>query len=631
MAVKNTLDDILELFTTLQDDVFAELHAAMKEDDDFLKAASGTLYSSSIREYLRGFQKSQRVVALALAVAYVQRGRNNVLPGGMPEVEVVLPQGVHQDDDSEAAKEHAEELEAWDQGLLYQMATSSKINPLVTAVDNGLGLGVGFIAYPLIMERYPQKPKAGGPNTEKRKQEQIEYINKQMNCKLYDWRAPHPRSMMWDVDNDPPQYFFEFDDIPLRVAKKQWPDLDYSSGVTPKSARPSDGAQPRASGGNEATVQRIIYVSDTEYSIIVNRQSVLTAKQHAVEGVAPNSLGYAWYGMAEAGFGVPDHEGKLVNTVQGLVRRIRGLIVGKTEDYNLLQLAKYQGINGVDVFTGPEGEEGRAHAERVAAGLVREAGAFWALPGDVKHSIAETPKLAPELLTGDDMVTGLLELLAGPDVLAGAFRDEPTGSLVERKQNALAPFQPMRTNMEQMIAQIINNIHRSIKYQVKGPVTMWGRSSLGKSKSFTLKPERIPEPLPQIFIHLVPTSEGDKEYKWNLSEKQYLAGAIGPTRLSKDGAGVEDVQAETKDRFKADLRAAILPVAQTIVGGMAQQYFIERGVAQDPNAQVDPATGQPLEPAMAGGGGPPQQMNGAAPSGMQDMQVPPVAGDMGGY
>lgn len=583
---------------------FSKLHNEMEIDQNWIYAAA-THQSDLIKPYISGFPDGFSLKVLPLAELGVNIATDAVAIGETPSVQVMLPAGLHRDTTEQ--QRHEDELREWCEGFLYEVDTRSTESPWRDFFKKGFGLGVGIISYAILWDRWPEPPKHGKRNR-KEKEAWARYEHDRKYAWPFDVKTVHPLTTFWDPDNDPPQDVIEEVEVNLRAMCRRYPHLLEQKPEWVQRLRP--GA---AESGSTSPVKRVTYISKDWYAVYVDQVPLLTEADGADEhGVAPNPMGYLWVKLAHSGFGEQDHLGRLEYRVKGIVRNARDVMASFITNFNVMEVMRQITAFPPVEFEGPDKDTAFQESDDFEYGPARK----WAHSRDVKSKPFQVPNVPAIVFQDHEEVRKILEMLFGPDILRGVYKDDTAAGQATRLAQAKAPYRAMKVNAEQAVAAMLRDILCAIRDEFDGPVTVWTRAAGGKATSRTLDPKRIPATF-QLTVDFSPPTDEEKARKMKEGMELAQAGWISERRAMAEYGDIAEPEEEMIQR-DAERLMQTEPVVQLMAELLVEDVRAERGLQQPQPSQPQPMP----QPAMAG-------MDAGAGMSMPPQGVPPTLPNVG--
>lgn len=575
-----TKADIMALLSHRRGVVYGTMHQEMTIDQEWDYAASSS-GASPAAKYITGFPADYPIKMAPIAKIGVDVGLNQIMVGETPTVEVVLL-SIHRDDEKD--QEDVDNLTAWIKGFLYQVDTYYTESPLRDFVRKPIALGLGCLSYAYVKDRWPIKPEQGKDTPEERESWE-RYERERLRAFPWDIRSVHPRNIFHDPDNEPPQDFIEVTKIRKRSMLLRYPHLAFGGDLNDNSE-----------------VERIIYCSNDWYAVYVADQPALTAEDGADDdGVAPNPFDLCWYKLAWSGLGDLDEQGRMEFRGKGLIRDARDVLKMHITLLNVLEVLRVTtALTPRQVIADEEAE-----AVEAAKTLVYGPMSVWPHSRRVTAPPMEAPPVPAVIFQELGETTRLLELIFGPEILRGEYRDDTASGQRQRLAQAKSIYRSIKQNCEQAVAAMIMDVLYIIKNVIQEPVTVWTQMG-NKLTGLSLDPDRIPNAF-LVKIDFSPPTAEEKAFRKQEGLQDLQSGAITMREFRKKYADVDDPDAMEDAKTE-----------ETIWAGPAIQNFITQKVLEA-LAQVFPPpalpSGASINPA-----GPVQAQNG------QQVGKKPLAG-----
>ena len=594
--------------------VYARMHREMEIDEDFLLGTSvyGEAYGGNdrISRYLRrGFPADYRFTIPPIAKDAVDIGINNILVGETATVKVSLPLTSRRSD--QKLQDDAKDLEDTYQDLLYYLDTYSQEPFLRACVTWGLALGMAAFKYPLAWRRWPEYPlgelSGGGrrkPANAKQRDEVARYQRKWQQAQPIAMQALHPLTLFPDPYHDPSEDYIE------RVTVRREAFTDYEF----------DGAK-------EGDAVATYYCSPEWYGVWLDDQPLLGAKEHAVDGIAPNPTGICWYGHVWAGFGTKDKKGAFEYLGKGILRDGRDIIVAYLRARNrLMAVGALYSFPPIDVDAPT-----KQQATEEGSEFSLTPGAIWPHSTGVHAKIVDMGNISPFIIEEYNQAKAELEVHFGPDILRGVRSPgETAAGQRSRTSMALAPYKVLRQNLQQLVASALMNITHMVKVELRQPMNIIGRST-----TRVLDPKNIPDDHMATVNFAPPTDEEEAQELEQKNQKMQLGVMSQERYLESEKLDDPD---EERARLLADEITKTPAYLQVLTDAATQQLQQALGLPppaqpaappqpdqgfQQPEAQPGgfPLPGeQPMPPAL----GSPADM--ARQNGASRAQIPQLVG-----
>lgn len=578
-----TFHDIEDWLAARRTDL-SEMHTEMREDS-MLYAWTDASREAFKVAWLAGLPTGFTPRLPPLARLGVQTGVNHIIAGEDPECEIVPPRTGKKRAQSDTIKEKVEAMEAFGNAWLHKVCTYATGNPIRDVVTLQLECGQGALSYPINYSAWPEPPFGMTDQKKPRKgrtaDERAEYSEWEAKRRdAFPWQVSsiHPTGLFFDIDNDPPKDF-------ILVDKVTW------GAVADKYDHISDGDHKRTE-----RVERIQYCSEEWYGVWVDSQPCLTGED-AEDGVAVNTAGHAWTRMCWSGHGDQDEDNSWERRGRGVLRD-RDVILILLATLNVAEVMRLQTAFPQMMISGGTADQRRMVAEQYGYGI----GGTIELPDGVSMTPV-TPPTPPDVVWKEqDMAERLYSMQYGADVLSGEYRSEPAAKQRARSTAAALPFGAPQANAQQMVAAVLGDIFRDVKYQLRDTVTIDGVS---------LSPSQIIDGV-AINVNFMPLSDEEKSFKRAEALEDLGNGTMTKADYIRTTRGIdnpEEVLSEVRVEQMTDAALAAPEVLAVVV----QQI-----VPPSPDPAVDPATGMPVaEPGMEE----------AAP---MEQQVEPPAPETGG-
>lgn len=566
----------------------SRLAGEMEIDETFVDAAA-TWNTGRMESYLYGLPKGLRAKVPPLAKDAVDIAVNQVFVGESPEVRVMIPPKTYRD--PQKGREIRENLERKLQALLWYIETYTTETPLRSFTWDTLGLGQGVLWYPLSSDRWPADPfrlkdgRRREPKNAREREQERRWKSRRFRSLPWDVRSLHPRRVLFDTYNDPPEDVIVEEQVSLRKYAQRFPHV---------KATASGLQQNRA-------VPLLTYCSADWYGLWLDEQPLLTKKEGADEdGIAENTWGVLWAKFGRSGFGRQTYNGEWEYRIRGILRDVRDVIAMYVSAVN-----QVEAIRGAYAFppmdiSGPEHE--LAMLDRIVFGPA----VIYKHSEQVRIKAMELPQVPPVVLQSIDMMQRFLEIHVGPEILRGV-REGPETALGHegRLSQAKAPLRPSRQSCQQGVAGMLMDMCQWVEHHEEDRLTF---PDIGENII-----ELGPEDIPQVYRVTVNFAPPTSEEKARRQAERYQK--MGNKVISRRHAMEWDDEIDDVEDELAEIYAETLleqPALLEIVSQQASQQLRERlGLPEGPAEAPEPIAAQEPQGAPSGAG----SLNGAGPLG----------------
>ena len=520
-------------------EIYARMHLEMLDDEAYLLwSSSGEVGQAFARQRYRQFD-SQFVFKLPpYARMGVSVGLDTIMIGEIPQITVKLPASLH--NNTERQNEHEDLLRRWLQGWFYKLTTLRTESPLIDSAEDCLGLGMTCIYYPINWDAWPKYPymvrgKQREPRDDKERQKVKDWERARRAAFPWDVRALHPTWVHVDPYVDPPT------------------DL-----IIVERLRTTDNREQLSSDrpvGQSGSIERVTYCSADWYGQWLGNDNLLTAEDGADnDGVAPNRMGVPWFRVAWSGFGKTDAYGNYEHRGKGVIRDARPIIDMLTTTLNARDAIRILTAFAQFVFRG-KGPDGLQKAIAVRDAFKLGAGLGVAVDEYVDIEPLQMPPVPDVVFQEEQNAQFLYEVIYGREVLSGAYKRDTAAGMRTRVALALARYGRTKTNLQQAWQVVCHDILWMVKYELKNDITVPGLSG---SLSVTLRPQDIPDQMPEIYLEFAPVTEEERAAKITLGQQLRARDQSGMPSISRhtfqvEYAGIDNPQEEDEEIWIEDI------------------------------------------------------------------------------
>lgn len=582
-------------------DTLSDLHTEMEIDERFVNA-SARWGDNSMADYLTGLPKEgYRAKVPPLALNAVTVNLNQTTTAETPSVKVLLPPRQPGDRrNRDALKKQAEDLEKALQALLWYLDTSSAESPIHSLMFNGVGYGLGVLAFPIAWDRWPDDPflvadgrrrKPVGADELRREQQ---WLAKRARGLPWSIKNIHPRRAFFDTDHELPENMITEEDVPLRSYARRYPHL-----------------KDKLSGKLRGTGKLVTYVSEEEYGLWLDGHACLTDKDGANEsGVAPNRTGVLWYSQVMPAMGQRSYDNEFVYSVKGILRDARDLLGMKMSAINQMSV-----ITGTYAFPGknihgPSEEEAEdaARRHRYGPGVVNYYGPGFVVDTD---SVPDIPRAVLQMI---EQLDQLIEVHLGPRILRGAYDADATATQSsQRLAQAKAPLRRAIASGQDAVADMLMKFCRMIKSDLNGILF----PSKAGDALMELRAKDIPDGI-RILVDFTPPTHEDLVAEMVDRRERLGLELISKQRTMEADPEIEDVEAELEQILSEKIDASEPMMAiYTQEAAAIVQAALAKARGEGPNAVPPEAPAEPVAPEA-----------GAAPGAPAAVEAPALGVDL---
>ena len=415
------------------------MHAAMLSDQDVI-FASDNWQKSIVPSYLKGFPAGFRMSIPPIAKKGVELAVNATMIGEIPGVQYSLIE----EEPSEERERKRKLTEDLYKALARNIAERTTVNPARELLEKQHGLGGGALTFPFRWDLWREMQALAESDPEA-------YALKSRDAWYWDTYVTHPCNIYLDTESDPPESFIIKDKITNRAARQLYPD-----------------AADRTAPDDKGQVERIIYISQTEYHVSIGGVEVVAGE---------NPCNMLWYEWAWGGYGTMDEDRRLEHIGKGIIRDAKDVIAMIVKAIN-----RNEAISDVAAFT-PRGvitkTIRRSHqlAESVEFGPNKFVPM---LEGESLDPLKQNEVPATSAWTLDTQKVWL-ELILGNEILTGSAPTQPASEYRQRVGLAQSHTLAAKVASEQAYGNMLRKMVGFIKHELG--TSKYG-VSLGKNGPF---------------------------------------------------------------------------------------------------------------------------------------------------
>ena len=508
-----------DVFSMLEDrrSVLGPLHTQIAIDE-LLIGGAAVMGSRDLMQYLRGFPRDFTARIPSIAADAVQRLRNQIVVGETPDPKVMTSGSRRGEQKDQHEKEDRLELQRFLKAELEHLDAQSSL--FLPAADHILGLGMAVVSYPFVKARLPKDPFAmpdrsrrqPRPNEEKKR---LTYERQRRGAIPFDAKIVHPVTAFFDIYNQPIQDMIVEEEVRLGSLAQQYPHLGIGSGQYGQTAK------------------LVSYCSAREYGYWLDNVPLLRGRGVNSDGIAENTTGVLWYGMAISGYGFAVSKGGWEHAIQGVVRGARSAILSLITDYNIQEIMKLLYVWPQREFEVKD-EQGQLELDQYETGP----NAMWAHGQSVRRIPTDATQIPQWAFEVENLNSGMLEAHVGAKVLSGVDEDDTASGLRTRVGLARAPTRITKRSLERMFSNMTMDMVWIQKHQLGQPLcipTANGYEDFDAAK--------IPDET-RVDIDLTPATQEDITFQLEDSLKRMQAGARSVRKVLEDDPSIDDVDEE---------------------------------------------------------------------------------------
>lgn len=503
-------------------DALGGLHEEMEIDEVFISGSADDPRAMSVLNgYLRGFPAEFRARIPSIASDAMQRLRNQVYVGETPDVHLRKPPIKRGERKVSRERDEKTELEQYLKSYLGFIERYGSESPFITSTDHMFGLGMTVVAYPLVYSRVPNHPfalkngKTREPRNEKERKRLQQYQRERRGAMPFDVVPKHPSTALFDLYNDPIQDMIIEEDV-LAGTLRRFEHLQLQD------------RQSRTTG------TLVSFCNSEVYGYWWNGLPLLTSKEGADdEGLAPNTTGILWYGMARSGFGYRNAKGDWKYAIKGVVRDARAVILSLITDYNVQEIMKLLYVwpeEEVEVTT----EEGRQEAEERQHGP----GAKWIHGTGARKLPTDATQIPQWGFQIQNINTALAEAHLGSRVLSGEIETGPASRLRTNVGLALAPTKATKQALNHLWSNILNDCLYMQKHDIGQPLLIPTTNGYMDFDATKIPDDALVE------VEVTPVTAEEKQLQLQGAIQRVAGGTMSVRRMLELDPDVDDVDEE---------------------------------------------------------------------------------------
>lgn len=547
---KLTPDDIRDLLTEYETQVYAQMHREMRDDMRVINASSG--YARGlIPAYVKGMPKTNFIPKVK---PYAKKGVSiavdHTLVGEKPAARYVL-----RGKSSDAMEVRRKLTEDTGNAILQNIADRTTVNPFKDMLAKQHGPGGGALTFPFrwdVWEAYRAEED----------EEERERMKRDLWC--WDVFVTAPTVCFPDPDHDPPEHFIVKDKISNRVARQLYP-------------------KTQVAADKKGKVERVIYCAKDQYTVLIGTEVVEDGD---------NPCGMVWYEWVWGGYGEPDEERRFEFLGQGLIRHAKDTIAEVVLADNTNEIMRVTSALVPYVIKSQD----EADADKVADEIEFGPNALLRLKNTDSIAPLEGREIPASVAYSKESGMAALELIFGQTILTGFYPEKTASGQRQRVNLAETPFLPAKIAGEQAVGNMLTKQIRFLKYELTR--NDGERYTLPSSKYGPLL-DVDPEQLLDIGyweIDFTPPTAEDRAFNKENDARDLERGVIDMDEYRRRQQIEDGEQMDDRAR-KRRLIDSLEPVAQQI---LQQRFSAMNGVGAQPGLEMGAPTATAAQTPMSG-------------------------------